>query len=31
VRVKNAYISALQPLHQPPAETSLPGNNVQGR
>jgi glycerophosphoryl diester phosphodiesterase len=31
VRVRDAYISALQPLHQPPAETSLPGNKVQGR
>jgi glycerophosphoryl diester phosphodiesterase len=31
VRVRNAYISALQPLHQPLAETSLPGNKLQGR
>jgi glycerophosphoryl diester phosphodiesterase len=31
VRVRNAYISALQPLHQPLTETSLPGNKVQGR
>ena len=31
VRVRDAYISALQPLHQPLAETSLPGNKSQGR
>jgi len=31
VRVRNAYISALQPLHQPLTETSLPGNKSQGR
>jgi glycerophosphoryl diester phosphodiesterase len=31
VRVRDAYISALQPLHQPLADTSLPGNKVQGR
>lgn len=31
VRVRDAYISALQPLHQPPTETSLPGNKLQGR
>jgi glycerophosphoryl diester phosphodiesterase len=31
VRVRDAYISATQPLHQPAAETSLPGNNSQGR
>jgi glycerophosphoryl diester phosphodiesterase len=31
VWVRNAYISALQPLHQPAAETSLPGNKLQGR
>jgi glycerophosphoryl diester phosphodiesterase len=31
VRVRNAYISALQLLHQPLTETSLPGNKLQGR
>ncbi len=31
VRVRDAYISAVQPLHQPPTETSLPGNRPQGR
>jgi glycerophosphoryl diester phosphodiesterase len=31
VRVRDAYISALQPLHQPLTETSLPGNRLQGR
>ncbi len=31
VRVRDAYISAVQPLHQPAADTSLPGNKLQGR
>jgi glycerophosphoryl diester phosphodiesterase len=31
VRVRNAYISALQPLHQPATATILPGNKEQGR
>jgi glycerophosphoryl diester phosphodiesterase len=31
VRVRNAHISAPQPLHQPSAETTLPGNREQGR
>lgn len=31
VKVRNDYISAAQPLHQPAAATSLPGNRVQGR
>jgi glycerophosphoryl diester phosphodiesterase len=31
VRVRNAHISALQPLHQPLTATSLPGNKEQGR
>jgi glycerophosphoryl diester phosphodiesterase len=31
VRVRDAYISAVQPLHQPPTETSLPGKRLQGR
>ncbi len=31
VRVRDAYISGAQPLHQPLADTSLPGNRVQGR
>jgi glycerophosphoryl diester phosphodiesterase len=31
VRVRDAYISAVQPLHQPLTETALPGNRVQGR
>ena len=31
VRVRNAYISAVQPLHQPLTDTSLPGNKLQGR
>ncbi|HXP66208.1 MAG TPA: glycerophosphodiester phosphodiesterase family protein [Steroidobacteraceae bacterium] len=30
VRARDAYISALQPLHQPFAETDLPGNKSQG-
>ena len=31
VRAREAYISAAQPLHQPPTATTLPGNNSQGR
>jgi len=31
VRVRDAYISALQPVHQPAADTSLPANKLQGR
>jgi glycerophosphoryl diester phosphodiesterase len=31
VRVRDAYISAAQPLHQPAAATSFPGNRLQGR
>jgi glycerophosphoryl diester phosphodiesterase len=31
VRARDAYISALQPLHQPAADTSLPLNKLQGR
>jgi glycerophosphoryl diester phosphodiesterase len=31
VRVRDAYISAAQPLHQPPTDTSLPGNKLHGR
>jgi glycerophosphoryl diester phosphodiesterase len=31
VRVRDAYISAVQPLHQPAAATSLPANKSQGR
>jgi glycerophosphoryl diester phosphodiesterase len=31
VRVRDRYISAVQPLHHPPADTSLPGNKLQGR
>jgi glycerophosphoryl diester phosphodiesterase len=31
VRVRDAYISKLQPVHQPAADTSLPGNKLQGR
>ena len=31
VRARDAYISGAQPLHQPAAATSLPGNRVQGR
>jgi glycerophosphoryl diester phosphodiesterase len=31
VRVRDAYISAVQPLHQPAADTSLPANKLQGR
>jgi glycerophosphoryl diester phosphodiesterase len=31
VRVRDAYISAAQPLHQPLTETALPGNKLQGR
>jgi glycerophosphoryl diester phosphodiesterase len=31
VQVRDAYISAVQPLHQPPAATNLPGNSEQGR
>jgi glycerophosphoryl diester phosphodiesterase len=30
VRVRDAYISAAQPLHQPAADTSLPANKLQG-
>jgi glycerophosphoryl diester phosphodiesterase len=31
VNARDAYISALQPLHQPLTATNLPGNNSQGR
>jgi glycerophosphoryl diester phosphodiesterase len=31
VRVRDAYISAAQLLHQPAADTSLPANKLQGR
>ncbi len=31
VRVRDAYISGVQDLHQPLTETSLPGNRLQGR
>jgi len=31
VRVRDAYISAVQPEHQPLTETSLPGNKPHGR
>jgi glycerophosphoryl diester phosphodiesterase len=31
VRVRDAYISAAQPLHQPAAATSFPGNKLHGR
>jgi glycerophosphoryl diester phosphodiesterase len=31
VRVRDAYISAAQPLHQPAADTSLPANKLHGR
>ena len=31
VRVRDAYISAVQPEHQPAADTSLPVNKLQGR
>ena len=31
VRVRDAYISGVQLLHQPPTATSLPGNKLQGR
>jgi glycerophosphoryl diester phosphodiesterase len=31
VRVRDSYISATQPLHQPLTETSLPGKSPQGR
>lgn len=31
VRVRDAYISAVQPLHQPSTDTNLPGNKLQGR
>jgi glycerophosphoryl diester phosphodiesterase len=31
VRVRDAYISAVQPLHQPLTETSFPGNKLHGR
>jgi glycerophosphoryl diester phosphodiesterase len=31
VRARDSYISALQPLHQPLADTDLPGNKSQGR
>lgn len=30
VRVRDAYISGVQPLHQPLIETSLPGKRLQG-
>jgi glycerophosphoryl diester phosphodiesterase len=30
VRARDAYISAVQPLHQPPTATVLPGNKLQG-
>jgi glycerophosphoryl diester phosphodiesterase len=30
VRARDAYISALQPLHQPLTDTDLPGNKVHG-
>ncbi len=30
-RVRDAYISGVQPLHQPPIATSLPGKRPQGR
>jgi glycerophosphoryl diester phosphodiesterase len=31
VRVRDAYISGVQPLHQPLTETNLPGKRPQGR
>jgi glycerophosphoryl diester phosphodiesterase len=31
VRVRDAYISGVQPVHQPLTETSLPGKRPQGR
>jgi glycerophosphoryl diester phosphodiesterase len=31
VRVRDAYISGVQALHQPLTDTSLPGNRLQGR
>jgi glycerophosphoryl diester phosphodiesterase len=31
VRVRDAYISGVQPVHQPLTETSLPGNKLHGR
>ena len=31
VRVRDAYISGVHPLHQPAIETSLPGKRLQGR
>jgi glycerophosphoryl diester phosphodiesterase len=31
VRARDAYSSAAQPVHQPATETTLPGNNSQGR
>ena len=31
VRVRDAYISGVQPLHQPATATSLPGKRLQGR
>jgi glycerophosphoryl diester phosphodiesterase len=31
VRVRDAYTSAVQPLHQPLTETNLPGKRLQGR
>jgi glycerophosphoryl diester phosphodiesterase len=31
IRVRDTYISALQPLHQPRTDTDFPGNNSQGR
>ena len=31
VRVRNAYTSGVQPLHQPLTDTSLPGKRLQGR
>ena len=31
VKTRDAYISAVQPEHQPLVATSLPGNNEQGR
>jgi glycerophosphoryl diester phosphodiesterase len=31
VRVRDAYISAVQPVHQPATDTNLPVNKLQGR
>ena len=31
VRARDAYISGVQLVHQPPTDTSLPGNRLQGR